>query len=82
MIAAAEAISLGVDFVRVDLYDIDGHAVFGELTNSPNKGLSPFRPASLDHLLGDYLRLDDFVAAEPVADYRQAVDDWRSKQAI
>ena len=81
MIAAAEAISLGVDFVRVDLYDIDGQAVFGELTNSPNKGLSPFRPASLDRLLGDYLRFDDFLAARPLADYRQAVDDWRSGRA-
>ena len=78
MITAAEAISLGVDFVRVDLYDIDGQAVFGELTNSPNKGLSPFSPASLDYLLGDYLRLDDPRAAGPVVDYRREVEHWKS----
>jgi hypothetical protein len=58
MIACAEAISLGVDFVRVDLYDIDGRIYFGELTSSPNKGLSPFRPASLDQWFGQFLRLD------------------------
>jgi hypothetical protein len=30
---------------------------FGELTNSPNKGLSPFRPASLDLWFGQLLQL-------------------------
>lgn len=63
MVEAAEALSAGVDFVRVDLYEIDGRAYFGELTSSPNKGLSPFRPLSLDRILGDYLRLDDYSKA-------------------
>jgi hypothetical protein len=63
MVEAAEALSAGVDFVRVDLYEIDGRAYFGELTSSPNKGLSPFRPPSLDQILGDYLRLDDYSKA-------------------
>lgn len=61
MIAAAEALSAGVDFVRVDLYDIGGKAYFGEFTHYPNKGLSRFEPASLDQLLGSYLRLDDYA---------------------
>ena len=61
MIAAAEALSAGVDFVRVDLYDIGGKAHFGEFTHYPNKGLSRFEPASLDQLLGSYLRLDDYA---------------------
>ena len=52
MFEAAELLSAGVDFVRVDLYEIDGQAYFGELTSSPNKGLSPFRPPSLDQVLG------------------------------
>ena len=60
MIEAAEALSSGVDFVRVDLYEIDGKAYFGELTCSPNKGLSPFRPASLDRLLGSWFQPDDY----------------------
>jgi hypothetical protein len=60
MIAAAEALSMEVDFLRVDLYDIDGKPYFGELTHYPNKGLSHFEPASLDELLGSYLQLDDY----------------------
>ncbi len=66
MIAAAEALSLGVDFVRVDLYDVEGHVYFGELTNSPNKGLSPFQPRSLDRALGDFMAIDDYARPGPV----------------
>ena len=73
MIDAAEAISLGVDFVRVDLYDIEGRIYFGELTSSPNKGLSPFRPASLDQWFGQNLRLDDYSRPGPAIDYSEAV---------
>jgi hypothetical protein len=61
MIAAAEALSARVDFVRVDLYDIGGKPYFGEFTHYPNKGLNRFQPASLDELLGSYLRLDDYA---------------------
>ena len=60
MIEAAEALAADADFLRVDLYDIDGKAYFGELTSSPNKGLSRFRPPSLDRILGDWLVLDDY----------------------
>jgi len=66
MIEAAEALSANVDFVRVDLYEIGGRAYFGELTSSPNKGLSPFRPASLDAWFGSLLRLDDFAREVPL----------------
>jgi hypothetical protein len=62
MLAAAQALSRGIDFLRVDLYDIDGKACFGELTHYPNKGLNRFQPASLDQLLGSYLQLDDYSA--------------------
>jgi hypothetical protein len=67
MIEAAEALSASVDFLRVDLYDIDGKVYFGELTCSPNKGLSPFRPPSLDKLLGGWLDLDDYSRAGAMA---------------
>jgi hypothetical protein len=65
MVAAAEALSLGVDFVRVDLYDIAGTPYFGELTHYPNKGLSRFDPPSLDRRFGEYLRLDDYGSDAP-----------------
>jgi hypothetical protein len=67
MIEAAEALSASVDFVRVDLYEIGGRAYFGELTSSPNKGLSPFHPASLDAWFGSLLRLDDLAREVPLA---------------
>ena len=38
MIEIAERLGEGVDFVRVDLYDVDGRVVFGELTNYPAGG--------------------------------------------
>ncbi|HWZ74209.1 MAG TPA: ATP-grasp fold amidoligase family protein, partial [Casimicrobiaceae bacterium] len=73
MIEAAEAVSLGVDFVRVDLYDVEGRIYFGELTSSPNKGLSPFHPASLDQRFGQHLRLDEYSRPGPIIDYPGAV---------
>lgn len=66
MIEAAEALSMGVDFVRVDLYEISGTPYFGELTNSPNKGLSPFRPSSLDRMFGAFMVTDDYSIPLPV----------------
>ncbi len=75
MIEAAEAVSLGVDFVRVDLYDVGGRLVFGELTSSPNKGLSPFRPPALDEWLGQLLHLDDYSRPGPAVSYTAAFGD-------
>jgi teichuronopeptide biosynthesis TupA-like protein len=67
MLEAAEKLSAGVDFVRVDLYEIGGQPYFGELTSSPNKGMSPFRPASLDARLGSLLALDDYTCEVPLS---------------
>jgi len=66
MIAAAQSLADGIDFVRVDFYEIGGRVVFGELTNYPNKGLNRFQPASLDALLGSWLRLAP-TRAVPIA---------------
>lgn len=52
LIAIAEALAADTDFVRVDLYDLDGRIVFGELTSFPAGGDSPFFPASFDHVFG------------------------------
>lgn len=75
MLEAARLLSVGVDFVRVDLYEIAGKAFFGELTNYPNKGLSPFNPPSLDARLGDYLELDDYSQAGPLEYDAQAAPE-------
>lgn len=52
MIEAAEELGRGLDFVRVDLYEIDGRPLFGEMTFYPGSGLDPFDPVSLDALMG------------------------------
>jgi hypothetical protein len=51
MIKVAEALGAAFDFIRVDLYDVDGEVWFGELTPYPGGGLDRFDPA-LDDRLG------------------------------
>ena len=51
LIATAEELGRAFDFVRVDLYDVDGELWFGELTPYPGGGLDPFDPV-LDRELG------------------------------
>lgn len=52
MIGLAEQLGADTDFVRVDLYDVDGRIVFGELTSFPAGGDSPFDPESFDWEFG------------------------------
>ena len=52
MIEVAEKLGIGTDFVRVDLYDVDGRIVFGELTSYPAGGDSPFYPESFNEVFG------------------------------
>lgn len=57
MFALAERLGRDFDFVRVDLYNVGGRIVFGELTNYPNAGLMPFEPASVDLEFGSHWQL-------------------------
>ncbi|MCV7133971.1 hypothetical protein H7J06_13320 [Mycobacterium hodleri] len=52
MITLAERLGADTDFVRVDLYDVDGRIVFGELTSFPAGGDSPFDPESFNEVFG------------------------------
>lgn len=52
MLAAAETLAAGFDFVRVDLYEVAGQPRFGEMTFYPGSGLDPFDPPSLDLAIG------------------------------
>jgi hypothetical protein len=52
MLAVAEALGQGTDVVRVDLYDVGGRIVFGELTNYPAGGRAHFDPPEYDAVLG------------------------------
>jgi hypothetical protein len=48
LLAIAETLGAGMDFVRVDLYDLADRIVFGELTLYPGSGEKPFSPRSFD----------------------------------
>ena len=52
MIAGAETLARGFDFVRVDFYDTPNTPRFGEMTFYPGSGLDPFDPPELDRALG------------------------------
>ena len=50
----AMLLSKDFPFVRVDLYNIDGKIVFGELTFYPSSGYGKFHPDEFDYTLGAY----------------------------
>jgi hypothetical protein len=52
MIEAAEELGCAFDFVRVDLYEVEGRPLFGEMSFYPGSGLDPFHPATLDQEMG------------------------------
>ena len=54
MIGVAEKLAAGLDFLRVDLYDVAGRVVFGEMTNYPWRGLYRFEPEEWDAVLGSF----------------------------
>jgi TupA-like ATPgrasp len=52
MLAAAETLSEGMSFVRVDFYEINGTPRFGEMTFYQGAGLEPFDPPEYDAIIG------------------------------
>lgn len=54
---AASRIGSGYDFIRVDLYSVEGQLYFGELTPYPGGGLERWLPRSYDDRLGTRWRL-------------------------
>jgi len=57
MIAYAEALGRGLDFVRVDLYDTDEKVYFGEMTITSGGAVDSFDPVEFDRQLGDMWHL-------------------------
>jgi TupA-like ATPgrasp len=60
MVRVAERLGKPVDMVRVDLYELQGRVIFGELTNYPLAGARSFSPPSFDIELGSKWSLPDF----------------------
>lgn len=59
MVAYAAKLSEGFRFVRVDLSFANEKIYFGELTFYPLGGIYKFKPISLDHKLGEFLKIPD-----------------------
>jgi hypothetical protein len=53
MVEAAEKLSNGFDFVRVDLYELEYGPKFGEMTFAPEAGYGKFSPVEYDLVLGE-----------------------------
>lgn len=56
MLWIAEELGRDFPFVRVDLYEVDGHPYVGELTFTPTAGYHRFDPPETDLLLGSLWR--------------------------
>jgi len=54
LVAVASKLSGGVDFVRVDLYDVNEKIIFGEMTNYPGGGRSPIYSPEFDARSSSY----------------------------
>jgi len=52
MLQIARELAKEFDFVRVDLFEVNGQIYFGELTHYPESGRGRFTPKSLDFELG------------------------------
>lgn len=57
MILVAEKLSEDFPFARVDLYNVDGQIIFGEITFYPASGYVQYAPDSFDYDLGKYFVL-------------------------
>jgi hypothetical protein len=57
MVELAAKLSNGFPFVRVDLYNIEGRILFGELTFYPADGRFPFYPEKYNKIFGDKIIL-------------------------
>ena len=52
MVAFAETVGAGFEFIRVDLYEVAGKMVFGEMTHAPAAGYCRFDPDARDYEFG------------------------------
>ena len=62
MKSIASQLSKGIPHVRVDLYEIEGKILFGELTFYHFSGMMPFNPTKWDAIFGDMLSLPENIS--------------------
>jgi len=59
MLNLAERLSKAIPHVRVDFYEVNGRAYFGELTFAHWSGFTPFDPPEWDVKFGDWIKIPD-----------------------
>jgi hypothetical protein len=59
MLEVASKLSGGIDFVRVDLYEVNGKVIFGEMTNYPGGGRTPIYSKDFDALTSSFWKSFD-----------------------
>ena len=59
MIEIAKVLSKDIPFIRVDLYEVENHIYFSELTFFPASGMMPLEPEEWDYKLGEMLVLPE-----------------------
>ena len=79
MLAIARKLSAGIPHVRVDLYNIDKHIYFGELTLYTGSGYIPFNPKEYDGKLGDLLTLPNAVGGGKYLIINRVITELKSE---
>lgn len=59
MISIAEQLAKGYPFARIDLYNIQGNIIFGEITFYPWSGYVKYTPDAFDYELGAYFKVEN-----------------------
>lgn len=62
----AEKLSENIPHLRVDFYEVNGKAYFGELTFTHWSGLMPFDPEEWDYTFGSWIKLPESSGGETV----------------
>lgn len=57
MVTLCEKLSLGLKFIRIDFYFVQGEIYIGELTFYPGNGMEEFSPEKWDYKLGDMIKI-------------------------
>lgn len=60
MVWAAERLSIGIPFARIDFYEVNQKPYFGEITLYPGSGLEAFQPDKWDEIMGSWLSLPNY----------------------
>ncbi len=61
MLEISRALSAPFPHARIDLYEISGKVIFGEITMYPSDGLDRFTPEEQDFIIGNMLELPDIL---------------------